>query len=89
VTGTLSFFWETSEHLNAKISYKKEDVQEKIEPLEIKLFGNYFHLIGFDEKDMKHKKGKHVFFELEFFNDELLLGQHVDNKGKAIFKRIE
>lgn len=89
VTGTLSLFWETSEHLNAKIRYKKDDGLEKIEPLEIKLFGNYFHLIGFNEKDMKHRKGKHVFFELEFFNDDLLLGQHVDNKAKAIFKRIE
>lgn len=89
VTGNLSLFWETPEHLNAKISYREEDDQEKTEPLEIKLFGNYFHLIGFDEKDMKHRKGKHVFFELEFFNNELLMGQHVDSKGKAIFRRIE
>ncbi len=89
VTGTLSFYWETPEHLNAYITYTQENGTEKKEPLEIKLFGNYFHLIGFDEKDMRHKKGEHTFFELEFFSNELLLGQHVDNKQKAIFKRIQ
>lgn len=87
-TGTLSFFATSKEHLNAQLQYSGRGRKKKIEPMEIRLFGNYFHLIGFDEKDMKHRKNEHAFFELEFFNEKLLIGQHIEHQGKAIFQRI-
>jgi len=87
VLGVLSFFWESPEHLNANLTYINDDNIETIEPMEIKLFGNYFQIKGFDINDKIHKKGKHIFFELEFFNDNLLIGDNLDFQGKVIFKR--
>lgn len=88
-TGKLIFYSNSKEHLNANLKYKRIKNQEKTEPMDIRLFGDYFHLIGFDEKDMKHRKNEHVFFELEFFNKKLLLGQNIENHRKVIFKRSE
>lgn len=88
-TGILTFISNRKDHLNANLRYKEGiKTEEKTESMEIRLFGNYFHLIGFDEKDMKHRKGEHVFFELEFFNETLLIGQNIEHKGKVIFNRI-
>ncbi|MEJ7681121.1 MAG: hypothetical protein WKG06_25365 [Segetibacter sp.] len=56
VKGILNFSLETHEHMIANLKYLKSN-KETIEEMEIKLFNNYFHLIGFDEKDMLHKKG--------------------------------
>ena len=75
--------------MNANLKYRNARNIEKTEPMEIRLFGNYFHLIGFDKKDMRHKKNEHVLFELEFFNDKMLIGQSTEHQGKVIFKRIE
>lgn len=75
-------------HITADIKYVRDN-EEITEQMEIKLFDNYIHLIGFDEKDMKHKKDKHIFFELEFFNDNLLVGESPDFKGKVIFRKDE
>ncbi|MFA6714698.1 MAG: hypothetical protein WC082_00130 [Victivallales bacterium] len=88
-TGVLTFFSNSRENLNANLKYRNARNIEKTEPMEIRLFGNYFHLIGFDKKDMRHKKNEHVLFELEFFNDKMLIGQSTEHQGKVIFKRIE
>lgn len=87
-TGTLTVSAINEENLNSHLRYSDTGKRYKIEPLEIRLFGNYFHLIGFDKKDMKHKKNKHVYFELEFFNNVLLLGQNIEYPGKVIFQRV-
>ncbi|NSW45192.1 MAG: hypothetical protein HPY79_05205 [Bacteroidales bacterium] len=84
--GILTFSLRTPEHLVANIKYER-DKMEIIEELEIKLFDNYIHLIGFDEKDMKHRKGKHIYFELHFFKENLLLGENIEFSGKVIFER--
>jgi hypothetical protein len=84
--GVLTFSLETQEHIIANIKYSRNN-EEITEQMEIKLFDNYIHLIGFDEKDMLHKKGKHIFFELEFFNESILMGESLDFKGKVIFER--
>ena len=86
IKGVLTFSLKTYEHIIADIKYVRNN-KEITEQMEIKLFDNYIHLIGFDEKDMKHKKGKHIFFELEFFDDNLLVGESPDFKGKVIFKK--
>jgi len=87
--GILTFSSKQKDFLDANLKYKGTKSREKIEPMEIRLFGNYFHLIGFDKRDMKHRKNKHIFFELELFNDKLLIGQNVEYQGKVIFQRIE
>jgi len=84
--GILTFSLRTPEHLVANIKYER-DKMEIIEELEIKLFDNYIHLIGFDEKDMKHRKGKHIYFELHLFKENLLLGENIEFSGKVIFER--
>jgi hypothetical protein len=75
-----------TDHIFASLQYLDKP-KKASEPMEIKLFDNYIHLIGFDEHDMKHRKGKHTFFELEFFSDNLLIGENPDHKGKVIFER--
>ena len=85
--GVLTLSVISKEHLTAYLQYSNRGDINKIEPLEIRLFGNYFHLIGFDEKDGRHKKGEHVCFELEFFNENFLLGQNIDHPGKVMFQR--
>lgn len=86
--GILTLVKESAEHINANIKYTNNDI-EKTEPLEIKLFGNYFHMKGFDNDNKIHKKNEHLFFELEWFNDNLLIGENLDYEGKVVFKRIK
>jgi hypothetical protein len=86
VKGILFFSLETQEHIIANLKYTRNE-KEITESMEIKLFDNYIHLIGFDGQDMLHKKGKHIFFELEFFSENLLIGESLDFNGKVIFKR--
>ncbi len=85
--GDLTLSIISREHMDAYLQYHEESEKGNFEPLEIRLFGNYFHLLGFDEKIKKHKTGEHVYFELEFFNDKLLLGHNVEYPGKVIFQR--
>ena len=87
--GVLNLFFESPDFLNANLKYINNKGIEVEEPLEIKLFGNYFRLIGFDTNDMLHKKEKHVCFDLEFFNDDIVIGENIETKGKVIFKRQE
>ncbi|MDD2893765.1 MAG: hypothetical protein PHF20_07510 [Halothiobacillaceae bacterium] len=87
IKGILTFVLATEEFLTAILKYTNENKEEINEPMDIKLFGNYFHLKGFDADDMQHKKGKHVFFELEFFSNDLMLGENIDFQGKVIFRR--
>ena len=66
--GTLTFYSKEEGSLYANLDYNNVKNEETTEPMDIRLFGNYFHLIGFDMKDKKHKKSEHVAFELELFN---------------------
>jgi hypothetical protein len=86
VKGVLTFSLKTKEHIIANLKYTRNS--EKVtEQMEIKLFDNYIHLIGFDDNNMLHKKGKHIFFELEFFNENLLIGESIEHKGKVLFEK--
>jgi hypothetical protein len=86
-TGILTFFSNREDYIDAILKYTNLQGEYINEPMEIRLFGDYFHLIGFDQSDMKHKKDKHIYFELEFFNDKLLIGQNIEHKGKVIFNK--
>jgi hypothetical protein len=86
--GKLTFFLE-GEYLKANLIYvNKNRKTQVVEPLEIKLFGEYFKVKGFNPLDLKHQDEKHVHFELCFFNDEILLGKNLINKGNVLFKRV-
>lgn len=85
--GLLSFYKE-GEYLKTNLKYTSLDNNEYIEPMDIRLYGNYFQIIGFDISDMKHKKGKHGHFELEFLNENILIGECVDYPGRVLFQRI-
>lgn len=85
--GKLSFFMD-GEYLKGElISFKKKS-SNAIEPLDIKLFGEYFRIKGFNPNNMNHDKNKHNHFELEFFNNETLIGTNLNGPGKVIFNRI-
>ncbi len=88
-TGVLTFFSNRADHLDANLRYTGVEGRERTESMEIRLFGSYFHLIGFDENDMKHRRNEHVFFELELLNNRLLVGQNIEHQGKAVFQRSE
>jgi len=87
INGILTFTLKSEECIYAKLKYTNENNEEINEPMDIKLFDNYLHLKGFDENDMKHKKEKHVFFELEFFSENLLIGENLNLQGKVLFER--
>lgn len=86
LNGILDFFIE-GEYLNAKLTYTRNK-KEIIEPMDIKLFGSYFQIKGFDPKTMKHQINKHVHFEINFFNDVTLIGKNLENNGFVLFTRI-
>lgn len=86
--GNLTFFMD-GEYLKGElVSYTKNET-DAIEPLDIKLFGEYFRIRGFNSDNMKHDKNKHNHFELEFFNNETLIGTNLNGQGKVLFKRID
>ncbi|MCK9320024.1 hypothetical protein [Methanoculleus sp.] len=86
--GILEFYKEAEKYLCANLKYIDENNINNIECLQIKLFGAYFHLIGFDEKTKKHIKNKHVYFEMELFKDNIILGESVENKSRLMFKKL-
>ena len=85
--GRLSFFMD-GEYLNGDLITHKKTEEIISQPLDIKLFGDYFRIKGFDKDNLKHNKNVHNHFELEFFNDDTLLGINLIEKGKVLFRRI-
>ncbi len=88
IKGHLSFRMDGEYLLGELTSYDNDEEKIK-QPLDIKLFGHYFHIKGFNPDNMKHDKSKHNYLELEFFNDDMLIGMNLIDKGKVIFKRIK
>lgn len=85
--GILNFYIENNDHLCAILKYSNKNRTIK-EPMEIRLFGDYFHLIGFDQKDMKHKKNKHIYFEMELLDSNIITGKSVESEGKLLFRKV-
>lgn len=83
------FFHIEGEYLLGELETLEINEQVVAEPLEIKLFGDYFRIKGFNPKNKKHDKNKHNHFELEFFNDTTLIGSNLNGHGKVLFKRID
>ena len=81
------FFYMDGEYLKADLTYEREKNKIVTEPMDIKLFGNYFKIKGFNENDMIHDKNIHVHFELEIFNDNILIGKNMKNQKYVIFKK--
>lgn len=85
--GKLTFYME-GEYLKANLEMQNKNNNE-IEHLDIKLFGEYFHLIGFDFDNKSPRKQEFDRFKLEFLNDETLVGKHLKSKGSALFRRTK
>jgi len=86
--GTLNFF-KDGEYLKGNLFTIRRNAPSLTEPLDIKLFGQYFRIKGFDSNSMKHDKNRHIHFELEFFNNETLVGVNLNGSGKVLFKRTK
>lgn len=84
--GNLIFYIDEEYLKGDMICFKANNSITK-EPLDIKLFGDYFRIKGFDLTDMIHRKRKHVHFEFEFLNDNILIGKSLKNNGIAFFRR--
>ena len=82
IKGSLSSHMDGEYLLGELIPYGADKEKTK-QPLDIKLFGHYFHIKGFNPDNMKHDKSKHNHFELEFFNDHTLIGMNLIDKGKV------
>ena len=50
---------------------------------------DYFRIKGFNPNNKRHDKNKHCHFELEFFNDSILIGSNLNGHGKVLFKRTD
>lgn len=85
--GCITFRLEPEDMIYADLEYKSSDGEQKIEPVEIRLFEGYFHLIVFDSQTKFHDKEVHPSFELEIFEDEMLLGKSLQNSGNVIFEK--
>lgn len=88
IHGDITFIAENKDFIDAHILYIDECGRRIKEPLEIRLFDDYIHLVGFNPNDKMHKKLEHVFFELDFFSDDLLIGETKEYYGKVIFERM-
>lgn len=91
--------WKMSEQNNAfcfltfviedeylKSSLQLEASAKVFENIAIKCFGDYFHIIILPTT----KRGKPLYhFELEFLNDDTLIGQELTHMSKSIFSRIK
>jgi hypothetical protein len=86
--GKLTFFLD-GEYLKGELVSFTKNKTVVTEPLDIKLFGEYFRIKGFNTKSLRHDKHVHNHFELEFFNNEILIGTNLNKKGKVLFKRID
>jgi len=86
--GNLYFHIE-GEYLLGEFESLKTNEQADTEPLEIKLFGDYFRIKGFNPNNKRHDKNKNCHFELEFFNDSILIGSNLNGHGKVLFKRTD
>jgi hypothetical protein len=85
--GILTFYMD-GEYLKADLIYSKGKVKTT-EPMDIKLYGNYFRIKGFDPLDMKHNSQKHIHFELELFSDSYIIGKNLTNSGIVLLKRLK
>lgn len=76
-------FMTKGEYLN--VSIRIAEGSEIIDNIAIKCFGDYFHIIV-----LPSSKGEKIqyHFELEFLNENVLVGQNLVGRAKAIFYRV-
>ena len=87
-TGCITLRLEPGNMIFADFEYRDFEGQERLNPIEIRLFDGYLHLVAFDPQTNLHNKEIHPSFELEIFEDNMLVGQYLQSSGKAIFERI-
>jgi hypothetical protein len=86
-SGTLTVRLEKADLIVADLSYTNLENAMTTDPIEIRLFEGYIHLIGFDPLTMRHSKENHISFELDFFEKNRLIGKSLSHSGRVIFER--